>query len=293
MIDLLMPYKSISIIGMDKNVGKTTLLNHLIAGFSARGVSLALTSIGRDGENTDVVTTTPKPRIFVPSGTVVATAEGLLSRCDITQEILGVTSFTTPLGRVVVVRALSAGYVQLAGPSIVAQMADLIKDLPYADKIIVDGALSRKTFADPAITGSVVLCTGGVLSPDMDRVIAQTRHAVDILTLPKPAEDADIIQIDGAVSEGKIKTLITSGQDLRNKVIVAENPTKILVTSGTYEKLLIKGASLAVQNPVNLVAVAINPYSPHHAPFNPAEFLEKVRLALPIPVFDILSENPS
>lgn len=57
-------YKRISIIGMEKNVGKTTLLNKLIADIG-KTKKLGLTSIGRDGEDIDVVTNTDKPRIYV------------------------------------------------------------------------------------------------------------------------------------------------------------------------------------------------------------------------------------
>ncbi|MCL2855484.1 MAG: hypothetical protein FWE21_07690 [Defluviitaleaceae bacterium] len=291
MIDLLKPYKTISIIGMDKNVGKTTLLNHLIAGFAADGQSLALTSIGRDGEDTDLVTSTPKPRIYVPVGAIVATAEGLLPQCDITLEVQAVTAHATPLGRIVMVRALSAGYVQLAGPSIVAQMADIIQNMPTTDKVIIDGAISRKTFANPAIAQSAVLCTGATLSPNMDEVAAKTRHAVDILTLPKAHEATDNILMEGAVTEGKIKHLITSGTNLQGKVVVADDPTKILITAATYEKLHIKGATLAVKSPLNLVAVAINPFSPRGGHFPPQDFLSKMQAALPLPVFDILEAN--
>jgi len=54
-LKLLKPYNSVSIIGMNKNVGKTTTLNHILE--EARGnMSLGLTSIGRDGEELDRVT---------------------------------------------------------------------------------------------------------------------------------------------------------------------------------------------------------------------------------------------
>lgn len=62
--DLLKDYKRVSIIGMEKNVGKTTVLNQLIEDIGMKKI-VGLTSIGRDGEDTDVVTNTHKPRIYV------------------------------------------------------------------------------------------------------------------------------------------------------------------------------------------------------------------------------------
>ena len=78
-------YKRISIIGMEKNVGKTTLLNKLIADIG-KTKKLGLTSIGRDGEDIDVVTNTDKPRIYVREGSIIATGRDCLSKCDITKE---------------------------------------------------------------------------------------------------------------------------------------------------------------------------------------------------------------
>ena len=85
-------YKRISIIGMEKNVGKTTLLNKLIADIG-KTKKLGLTSIGRDGEDIDVVTNTDKPRIYVREGSIIATGRDCLAKCDITKEILYVTDF--------------------------------------------------------------------------------------------------------------------------------------------------------------------------------------------------------
>ena len=79
--------KTMSIVGMCKNAGKTTMLNWLLTGGHLRG-TLGLTSIGRDGESTDIVTGTEKPGIFVREGTLIATAQDMLRLGDITKEIL-------------------------------------------------------------------------------------------------------------------------------------------------------------------------------------------------------------
>ena len=83
--------KTMSIVGMCKNAGKTTMLNWLLTGGHLRG-TLGLTSIGRDGESTDVVTGTEKPGIFVREGTLIATAKDMLRLGDTTLEIMETTS---------------------------------------------------------------------------------------------------------------------------------------------------------------------------------------------------------
>ena len=118
---LLKDYKRLSIIGMEKNVGKTTVLNKLIEDIGLQK-TIGLTSIGRDGEDTDVVTNTHKPRIYVNQGTIIATARDCLRNCDVTKEILYTTDFSTPMGDIIILRAISAGYVDIAGPSYNAQI---------------------------------------------------------------------------------------------------------------------------------------------------------------------------
>ena len=98
LFELVSPYESVSFIGMCKNAGKTTTFNQLITELRQNGVSFAATSVGRDGESTDLVTNTVKPGIFVYKGTVIATAAELLKYCDITKEILRTTGIHTPMG---------------------------------------------------------------------------------------------------------------------------------------------------------------------------------------------------
>ena len=89
--------KTMSIVGMCKNAGKTTMLNWMLSGGHLHG-TLGLTSIGRDGESTDIVTGTEKPGIFVKEGTLIATAKDMLRLGDVTKEILMTTGIPTPLG---------------------------------------------------------------------------------------------------------------------------------------------------------------------------------------------------
>lgn len=49
--DLSQKYKTLSIVGMSKNAGKTTALNYLIEEAMDEGVMLGITSTGRDGED--------------------------------------------------------------------------------------------------------------------------------------------------------------------------------------------------------------------------------------------------
>ena len=83
LVSRLQQVQSMSIVGMCKNAGKTTVLNKLIAELNESRVRLGLTSIGRDGESTDLVTRTAKPGIYVYEGTLVATAVDMFRLSDL------------------------------------------------------------------------------------------------------------------------------------------------------------------------------------------------------------------
>lgn len=106
--------KTMSIVGMCKNAGKTTMLNWAagagkIAGCAGSDLHWPGRRVHRHCDRTE------KPGIFVREGTLIATAKDMLRLGDITKEILMTTGIPTPLGEVVIVRARSAGHVQLAG----------------------------------------------------------------------------------------------------------------------------------------------------------------------------------
>lgn len=202
---MVQKYDSISIIGMNKNVGKTTTFNHILK--EARGkISLGLTSIGRDGEDQDIVTATEKPKIYVERGTFIATAKQCLLNSDITREILKTTGFNTPMGEIIICRALSDGYVDLGGPSVNSYMTSICEQLKnFGSKlVIVDGALSRKTFASPSITQATILSTGASLSKSMGVVIEETSHVVKLLSTENEV-DHEILKLASEILQsGKV-----------------------------------------------------------------------------------------
>ncbi len=191
--ELVLPYESVSLIGMCKNAGKTTTLNCLIREFEERGEPVAVTSIGRDGESTDLVTNTAKPGIYVYQGTVIATAADLLKYCDITKEILAATGIYTPLGEIVLLRAKSDGFVQVAGPSMAAQLAGISGLFRQfgAGRILIDGALGRKSLCTKRVSASTILCTGASYHKDIETVVRDTAFICELLRLEEAGLSPD------------------------------------------------------------------------------------------------------
>ncbi len=296
--------KTMSIVGMCKNAGKTTVLNWLLHN-SRRDRILGLTSIGRDGESTDVVTGTEKPSIFVPEGTMVATARDMLRLGDVTKEILMTTGIPTPLGEVVIMRARSDGYVQLAGPSITTQLRDVSKwffELG-AEQSIIDGALGRKSLGARTVAEGVILCTGASYHMNMEQVIEDTANIYRIMNLPKaatlPPEPEEGLEaclkahgealIPGALTDSMVLPLLRSGV-LRNGRLVVKDPSKVLLKADTLDKLATRQVKLEAAEAAKTLCVTINPVSAYGWKFDKDEFMEKMREAVDAPVINVKEE---
>lgn len=330
---LIDEYKSLSMIGMCKNAGKTTAFNQLIKELNDKDEVFAVTSIGRDGESSDLVTGTKKPGIYVHGGTLIATTAGLLKWCDITKEILATTNMSTPMGDVVVLRALSDGNIQLAGPSMNDQLIEISKIFNRfgAGRVLIDGAISRKTLASKSVTEATVLCTGASYHKDIQVTVAHTAYFCRLLSLPamenecvraaikekgnegkvllihtngdavscrtmkameealykKEYKDFKYIYVSGALSDGAIKPTLISSVPLKDKVFIVDDSSKILLTAPVYEKIGIKGASIAVLDTIHLAAVTINPFSAYGYDFDKDEFYERMSAAVDVPVINV------
>ena len=86
--ELSTKYKTLSIVGMAKNAGKTTALNYLIEEAIDEGIVLGITSTGRDGETQDLVTGTEKPRVFLEEDMLVAVPALLYDMADAGLEVI-------------------------------------------------------------------------------------------------------------------------------------------------------------------------------------------------------------
>ena len=180
---------SLSCIGMAKNVGKTVAFNHLIQAAAERSLTLGLTSIGRDGERRDEVFLTPKPRIFAPAGSLLATATGTLKHSEAQLEIVQRTGFASAMGEIIVGRTRTSGLVELAGPTLISEH-QRIQELFVrygAELTLIDGALDRVSPAVPGLAQSIVLSTGAALGQSIELVLAKTQDRINRLSLPQVA----------------------------------------------------------------------------------------------------------
>lgn len=205
-------HQRISIVGMEKNAGKTTVLNYLIEEAMDEDISLGVTSTGRDGETMDLVTGTEKPKVYLYAGTIVSVPVQLYDLADAGLEILRMTRYSTALGQLLLCRVAESGYVQIAGPVNTKDhkaMCNEMKELG-AGLILIDGAIDRRSIAAPGTSDAIILATGAVISRSLKRVIEETLHVVHLYQLPRLPDGPVRDRIEEGAAEEKI--LLMKGQ---------------------------------------------------------------------------------
>ncbi len=311
---------------MAKNTGKTTTLNALLRRFASSRP--ALTSIGLDGEDLDQVTFLPKPRIHVSKGSVLATARQCLDATPTAHTILEETSHASALGAITLIRAEEDGHFLVAGPTTNTALEDVIERLKrHADKVFVDGAFNRRTFATIAHVEGVVLATGASVSPDMETTVLETVHVAKLLQapayphIPLPAKARVLIireqethtlarkdpetlaahlplmthrmralHVRGAITTRTVRFLIR--HKIRGIALIAEDAGRLLYGRKEAVHLEKLGIEAHVLEAKPLLAITINPFSPHGEHYPEIPFINALEHALPgIPVINVLKKE--
>ena len=315
----------VTVIGLCKNAGKTTAMRRLMAELGEE--CLGLTSVGRDGECTDLVTGTEKPDLYLKKGDLFATARGMLTLCDATLEVVDLTDVMTPLGPVAVFRTLSDGYVQLAGPSAAGQLPPLTRRFQElgAQRVLIDGAAGRKSLAGAGVEGVALLCTGASLDRDMELVLAETAHTCWLFARKRPESAALCAALDGQEARFALFTpegkpvelpLEESGAPKWNKLprrplvlwaaggimdpllktlarrgapttLVAADATHVLAGRAALDLFLRNGGELRVRRELTIAAVGANPWSAYGWHFEPDKFVRALREVIDLPVVNV------
>ncbi|NLN73073.1 MAG: hypothetical protein GX140_02385 [Bacteroidales bacterium] len=228
-IDNILNYKSIAIVGLEKNTGKTECLNYVVEKLSQRDIKIALTSIGIDGESIDAVTNTPKPEIELPKNTVFVTLEKFYNQRKLVSEVIDLSKTSGFLGRYVTARSLSKGKVILAGPSSTDELKSYLDKLSENNNIVVvDGALSRLSLASPAITDCMILNTGAAVSTSAKQLVDKTKFTVDLINLPKAnlKNRDDLLAIENGIF-GIDENDLQHKLDIPSGFLLSQNKTDI------------------------------------------------------------------
>lgn len=322
--------RSLSIVGMAKNTGKTVCLNYVLEQLRHTDRVVAVTSIGLDGEKTDQVTQTEKPEIELTEGMFFVTSEYHYRQRQLLSEICQVSEEHTSLGRLVTARVLQKGKVILTGPASTVRVRALIEQMALlgVDLTIVDGALSRKSPASPAITEGLILTTGAAIAPDMQSVVSKTKFVYKLTQLPvfettiledllfaEPGicaiEQDTLFRLpiaspllftkckDKLFSHGN--TLFVSGivtdnmldylriqPNVKDICLVVKDFTKVFVSPMSLSGFLQKGGRLMVLQRPNLLAICVNPVSPMGFKLDSDKLCQALQTEVEVPVYDVM-----
>ena len=318
----------IGIAGTAKNTGKTTTTASIISQWQAPR-ALAVTSIGYDGESRDNVTGLPKPRLHLPAGALVVTAEKCLGAGSARLENLEKTELATPLGRLVISRVRQGGLAVLAGPNSLSALKFCISRLRGLGTklLLVDGALGR--LAPMAAADGLVLATGAARSRDLLRLAQETGAFAALLNLPRAEEPQEpalrlgsmLVEEDGreyAQAARGYRTVVFAGVAEQKPLarfleglssapaLVFADPTKLLFSADLVETAALlrgyrtRGGRVGVVNPLPLKGVTVNPFFPD---FNEADYCyapgyvdalalhEAVARSVSVPVVDVIRQG--
>ena len=196
----ILHYNSLSIVGLEKNTGKTVCLNDILRRLNDMGAQVGVTSIGVDGEQVDSVFATAKPEIVLYEGTHFITSEQHYLKRQLVSCLEAVDSRRTALGPLVTARVLIRGKALLSGAATTGILRTQIEQLDSmgVDISIVDGALSRLSLASPTVTDAMILATGAAVSANVKQLVSKTKFLHNLILLdevdPSLREQLNTIQ---------------------------------------------------------------------------------------------------
>jgi hypothetical protein len=258
--DLTASTQRLALVGLAKNTGKTEALAALLRELETQGRRVGVTSVGRDGEERDVIDARiEKPRVLLVPGSLVATTDGLLRASGIPHEVLEDTDIRTPLGRVLIAR-VNAGppgpanapaslahpevrgpAIEVAGPSAAADVRAVADAMLAhgAEQVLIDGAIDRRAASSPDVADGLIVATGAVLDRDIEEVVAQTRDAVELVRLPSVDDAFHTASEDERLALPPRFVLTAEGEQIAQ--LLDENPSaRWLIVAGALPEQFLR-----------------------------------------------------
>ena len=205
--------KTTFLVGNKKNAGKTTFLNYALKQVR-EVVSPTFFTIGIDGETSDLIFDTPKPKVYTEIGDLVVTSDSMVNKSDALFEILHVFPYKTVLGRLVLVKTLRRGTVELVGAEDnkqITEIVDFLRSLKAENTILIDGAASRATQVASVRKSNFYY----IIKIDHKSVNADINKLKTIALISKfksisevnDVENKEVFEIEGALTVSKLLTI--------------------------------------------------------------------------------------
>ena len=287
--------RTVSVIGLAKGTGKTTALNALLKYLYEAGdiKTPALSSAGYDGEVCGSDKTSASPEILLRSGTLVATAAGLLPACDFSAEVLAATGTPSALGEIYIFRAHSAGKAVLGGPSSVGGLSALKQQFFAlgADCVLIDGAVGRRSVGAADVSDAVVLCTAPWMEMTQTQSLETAITAAKLYSLPRYNGEEPAVFLKGAVTDRSIAPLLREPKKLSQMLLVAEEPSRLLLSPQAFSALTALAGRLTVQRRPELLTLCVNPVSPQGERIDIQDYSAQLQEQTGLPVWNVLEDG--
>ena len=256
----------VTVIGLCKNAGKTTAMRRLMAELGEE--CLGLTSVGRDGECTDLVTGTEKPdlppltRRFQELGAQRVLIDGAAGR-----------------------KSLAGAGVE--GVALLCTGASLDRDM---ELVVAETAHTCWLFARKR-PESAALCAAldgqearfALFTPEGEPVELPLEESGAPKWNKLPRRPL-VLWAAGGIMDPLLKTLARRGAPT---TLVAADATHVLAGRAALDLFLRNGGELRVRRELTIAAVGANPWSAYGWHFEPDKFVRALREVIDLPVVNV------
>ena len=287
LIDGLLEVRSCSLVGLEKNTGKTVTLNYLLRHLPS-DVRVGVTSIGLDGESRDQVVGTEKPEIMLRAGSLFATTEKHYRERRLVAELMDVSDIPTALGRLVTARTLIEGKVIIAGPGSTEQLKRWMRTVEKeVDLILVDGALRRMSLASPTVSEGMILATGAAYSANIDTLVRKTAYVVHLINLPLwDGDKTDCVSVSGAVTDRVLEKMLNDKQ-MQGKRLLIPDFTKVFADPMVWHRFE-QQHTVVVRQRSRLLGVTVNPTAPNGMVLDSDILCRRLSETIGLPAVDLM-----
>jgi hypothetical protein len=275
--------RSIFVVGIGRDVGKTTTLRAIYDAAYEAAVRVGLASIGRDGDATLRSESRPKPRLWLKPGTIFVTARSSLPRTPAV-EILELSRLRSSVGALLYARVAQSGFYELVGPPTASGVHEIVSELSArSETVVVDGAVDRVA-ALAGSNGAIVVACGAAATNTMQEAVDEIAALVARLHTPRFDAGVPSIEIEGALTAAQAASLVGSGE---RRQIVVRDPTQIAL-NGRAGLRALSQLRIRCRRPLRVIAATIASIGPQRS-FEPRSFAAAVAKATSLPTFDVYS----
>lgn len=265
--------RAIFIVGIGRDVGKTTTLRAIYGAACDAGLRIGLASCGSAASR--------KPRLWLQPQTLFATARSSLPRSP-AAKIVGLSHLRSPEGALVYARAAANGWFEIAGPPTASGVREVVDELSSSSEIvIVDGAVDRVA-ALAGSSGAIVVAGGAAAANTMQEAVDEIAALVGRLRVAQVDPGEPALYVDGALTTAQAAALIAA-RDSRQ--IVVQDPTQIAL-SGKAASRALSRLRIRCRRPLHVVAATIASIAEQRT-FEPRAFAQAVAAATGLPTFDV------